>query len=367
MSILKRLFGGSPIPPSWRPLEERLGKETCSEFTITRRGDLNIYTHTPSGIGLGLDDEGRCFVFKNGKYEPCDFDAQWERIRSKVVAMTKAATDKQRRPEGQKVRQDEHKGRPETPPSPHGEEEKRSQNEIKARELIARIQTGTPSNQNDALVLELGKTRWAGAIECLKQELSKTSDPELLAFLGSALARCGEPTDGLGVLYEGLSKCRLGLAFRFTGMLSDLDEEGIRDPRLIQEMLSFAFKLSYGNIEALNQVGAGQPVQRAIEYVDEIRERHEEEWRAAWESRYRVPAKGKPAKNESIPPGKAMYTIGDAADLTGVPVEEIKRLVREGQVFSVADGGKVQIDGGYPCGEIYRSAQHRFRAIGGMR
>jgi len=94
VSLLNRLFGRLS-PPSWQPLKKRLGEEECRQFTVVRNGALNVYRHTTTGVEFGLDDQGHCFAFKNGRYGAGDFDAEWKGIKDRMAVLP-ATLERQR-------------------------------------------------------------------------------------------------------------------------------------------------------------------------------------------------------------------------------------------------------------------------------
>jgi len=85
--LFARLFGKvQEAPPTWQPLEKCIGRERCADFILSRDGNVNVYRHKATGKELRLDDDGHCYVFKNGNYEPTDFKATWEDIERKITA-----------------------------------------------------------------------------------------------------------------------------------------------------------------------------------------------------------------------------------------------------------------------------------------
>jgi len=61
-----------------------------------------------------------------------------------------------------------------------------------------------------------------------------------------------------------------------------------------------------------------------------------------------------------------MFPIEEAFAITGIPVDEIYKLIRERRVFSGLMLGslRVALDGSAPCGEIVDSPDPRYRMIG---
>jgi hypothetical protein len=52
------------MDPTWRPLEERLGKSRCVGFMyMGRLNGVNQYKHGISRTYLNLDDQGNCYVW----------------------------------------------------------------------------------------------------------------------------------------------------------------------------------------------------------------------------------------------------------------------------------------------------------------
>jgi hypothetical protein len=93
----KRWLSRNSSSSSWVPLQECLEEEERSEFVLypQRSGaGLNVYRHKKTGVEIGLDDRGRCFVFRNGCYELSDFKGEWQNILTRVELKQQA--EKQR-------------------------------------------------------------------------------------------------------------------------------------------------------------------------------------------------------------------------------------------------------------------------------
>jgi hypothetical protein len=201
-----------------------------------------------------------------------------------------------------------------------------------------------------------------------RSALLGVADPSKRAQLAAAMARSGSKEDGLYILYDGLSKHPL--EFRYAGLLSELDREGIRDDRLIREIISFADRFSFDDVRALG-IGSGNPLNAALEYALKIKERHKEEWHAVYATVHTPPVRTLPSDIAIFDPGSSVkigfFPIEEASAITGISVEEIRRLIRERQVFSTTSfrgDTTVLLDGYYPCGEVNAHPAHRNRGIG---
>jgi hypothetical protein len=76
--VLKPATGRQQIDftPNWKPLEDKLGAR-CQEFMFMgRMGSVNLYKHILTRRYLNLDDSGNCYVYREGRYELAEFDAQ---------------------------------------------------------------------------------------------------------------------------------------------------------------------------------------------------------------------------------------------------------------------------------------------------
>jgi hypothetical protein len=76
--VLKPSTGRQQIDftPNWKPLEEKLGAR-CQEFMFMGRvGSVNLYKHIFTRRYLNLDDSGKCYVYRERRYELAEFDAQ---------------------------------------------------------------------------------------------------------------------------------------------------------------------------------------------------------------------------------------------------------------------------------------------------
>ena len=77
--------------PDWKPLEEKLGSLRCQAFMyIGSYNNIHLYLHVTTRRYLNLDDQGRCYLYRDSRYEPADFDVQLSLIEAEASLLKKA-------------------------------------------------------------------------------------------------------------------------------------------------------------------------------------------------------------------------------------------------------------------------------------
>jgi hypothetical protein len=195
----------------------------------------------------------------------------------------------------------------------------------------------------------LGRLAWPGAVEPIYAAMERSRDPNVRAALAGALVRCGDVERGLNTLYAGFSDSRFPEAY--VGTISDLDKEGIRDSRLVPEM-----------VKLLDHAGTGNNNSNQI--ANDVISRHKDEWEETRKHKYAPPVRHAPTMTVKPFSGDTMYPIEKASAITGIPVDEIHKLIRDRRVFAL--GTDVALYGKVPCGELVDDPDPRRRGIGAM-
>ena len=223
-----------------------------------------------------------------------------------------------------------------------------------ARDLCAALPGAKTVQECLALARPLGRLAWPGAVEPIFTAMQVTQDPNARAALAGALVRCGDVERGLNALYAGFSDSRFPEAY--VGTISDLDKEGMRDSRLVAEM-----------VKLLDHAGTGN--NNANQIANDVISRHKSEWEESRTQKYAAPVRQTPTMKVKPFGGTTLYPINDASAITGIPVAEIHRLMSEQRVFARPEsvkgrGPDVQLYGKVPCGELVDHSDPRMRGIG---
>jgi len=71
------------MEPNWQPLENRLGRVRCVGFMYMGRvNGINGYKHGIARRYLFLDDQGRCYVQRESRYQPADFATELAKLEA---------------------------------------------------------------------------------------------------------------------------------------------------------------------------------------------------------------------------------------------------------------------------------------------
>lgn len=224
-----------------------------------------------------------------------------------------------------------------------------------ARDLCAALPGAKTMPEYLELARPLGRLAWPGAVESIFTAMQASQDPNARAALAGALVRCGDLERGLNTLYAGFSDGRAPEAY--VGTISDLDKDGIRDSRLVPQMVALLERTSNSN---------------AKQIANDVIRRHKSEWEETGKQKYAAPIRQTPTTTVKPFSGTTLYPIKLAAEITGIPVAEIHKLIREQRVFarpeSVKDRGPdVQLYGKVPCGQLVDDPDPQQRGIGARK
>jgi len=71
------------MEPNWQPLENRLGRARCVGFMYMGRvNGINAYKHGIARRYFFLDDQGRCYVHRESRYQPAEFATELAKLEA---------------------------------------------------------------------------------------------------------------------------------------------------------------------------------------------------------------------------------------------------------------------------------------------
>jgi HEAT repeat protein len=103
-----------------------------------------------------------------------------------------------------------------------------------AKALCAALPGATARQEYWRIAGALGRSAWPGAAPALTGAIRNPHDSSVRSSLAEALVRCGDVSYGLDILYAGLSDD--AGSHDYASRLDRLDQDGIRDARLIPEI-----------------------------------------------------------------------------------------------------------------------------------
>ncbi|MGA2688669.1 MAG: hypothetical protein ABSE85_11435 [Candidatus Korobacteraceae bacterium] len=219
-----------------------------------------------------------------------------------------------------------------------------------ARALSDSLKTATLEDAR-GIAKALGRLAWPGAAAALATTLDRASTAWDRCVLAEAMVRCGSNDAGFDVLFRGLTND--DGSNEFAGALSRLDEDDIRDARLVTEMRSLVERTSNNNassiaIKVLKRHGIVDEKNCLIDVP-------------ALVARYAAPRHGGQTKSFN---GFVSVSFEEASAITGIPVDEIRELAARKYLFSHNGGSLVQVHGEHPRGTLLYHANPRWRSLG---
>jgi hypothetical protein len=77
------------MEPNWKPLVDKLGRKRSAGFMFMgRMNGINIYKRGIARIYLNLDDQGRCYLWREKwRFEETDFACELSRIETALAEL----------------------------------------------------------------------------------------------------------------------------------------------------------------------------------------------------------------------------------------------------------------------------------------